>query len=406
MTNLTTCETVFQQSKQSRLVGTFGAGARDLLWCGIQCGLQQPEALSWVIRTQKVILTDVDRYTDEVNSLFEIYRRGCEIEFQQMPPEVQTEIGSTEKYRNLRYLMFDATNVPLQDLQSIHNYRFLGKNCTVHDDFHKRLLAAEIGIRAKFEDWGLSPADYEVLVKPIGVLGFQWRARKSARVQYTNHMFGMAVDIAAASSPHFSGEMAKTADAILAFLSVDEIENPPPPLRRPSRFAESVIAEGHEQLLREIKPDLVLLEYDHLRLMVNALFGFIMDTQSDLPQLLATATHPNADENARNEAGKKLQLLGEFTLAAGDPSIKGTKRRAADGYKKINDPKTGWLFHHGRIMDIPSLLIVALVEQGLTTGGEYRTSKDPMQFEMPKQSIRDGEEIRRQFRAGTANLSC
>jgi hypothetical protein len=413
-----TCEGLYRQWEAAYTVGIVSRQDCRDLFLGIQCGLDRCQAEDWLVNKYKAVLTNADICKAIVDQLYHQYALGCLYEWGELPAEVKDLIGNVDKYQDLRYLMFQATDNPLAALKQIRSNKFLDKPCVVAADFAMRLHMAEIKLKAQMlEDWGLSTGDYDKFVKPVRVLGFQWRARRTAHVQYTNHQFGMAVDINASSNPHFTGAMAAAADAILEFIKKDEIENPLPPLTRPSRFSGSLFTEGPAKLLENDREDIIVLEYNQMKRMLESLLEFIKDAR-DQQAGEGLAADANATDAERLEAQKQLQLLDAFAFAAGGGRVKkdkdGKKAKEDEGARAKtiaagNKMIDGWLLHKGRLMDIPSMLIAALVQKspdgaGLKNGSEYKGSKDPMQFELDVPAKKDKQspsEILKQFPSET-----
>ncbi|MES4907772.1 MULTISPECIES: hypothetical protein [unclassified Streptomyces] len=388
----TTCQDLYNQDLLTRVVRFLGWSDRDSLWQAIQCGLTVEQARTYVRNKYLQLLNDPKFWDAEVSELYTLYRRGCELEFSQLPQPVKDEIRDVDRYQKFRPLMLQAVTEPLITLLNLQQWTFLGSPVLVAREFCDRLKEVDRNFRAELRTLRQEGQYKQLTAVTVG--SFEWRAR-AGRVgrpdKFTNHMLGRAVDIRSATNPIIKGATARAADAILDFLNDPELIDPQVPSGQ-LRFTGSALTVDVKHL-QDSTPEETSLSYSRIVKMTEVLRQFLCDTIDERRRLESIIGNPALDPDVRNEATEQLRgegflLWDRLALAVGsEQGSKGAANAQAHGSKILFTWCTRGLF------TLPLPLVAAFVTARLRWGGEYAESKDPMHFEDPAKEHHDCERI-------------
>jgi hypothetical protein len=290
-------------------------------------------------------------------------------EFAQFRPHVITAleasagsngVGSAfESYRFIRALLnrygwLDTPRIFNDVLGPDEGARFLGMN--IQGGLH-RLAVAALG------DLSQKPADVSIPV--ARVLGLQPRRISGSKPEkYSNHAFGLAIDIDATWNPHFKGEAAKI---VTRHSGVDFTQ----PFVKPG----IAIDAAYEKLSQASQR---FTDWLHAAL----------NREAKVHGDLETAKAKRADAKTPDEqkaADAEVQKAQEALARDFNELIELDTLREEFGAKTVAE----WEIHG--ILTIPIALVRQLKDRGFGWGAEWQTHKDVMHFELDPDKLLTGQ---------------
>jgi hypothetical protein len=362
----------------------------DALLAQVQYGTQAYEITQEIARERGVSLTlrladhdlanpDLDEYVSQFGSasdfaalrlLREILEREellaqtIAAEFARFPQHVVTALQATaasngvasalESYRFIRALLYrygwiETPRVFGDILGPDEGAQFLGVN--IQGGLH-RLAVAALG------DLGHKPAGVSIPVK--SVLGLQPRRIAGSKPEiYSNHAFGLAIDIDASWNPHFTGEAAKiitrhggvdfTKPLVEPGIAIEEL------YEKLNQASQRFVTWLREALARETK---------------------VRGDLETAKAKRADAKTPDEQKAADGEVQKAQEALArDFAEIIELDTLR----------KEFKVPLDEWEKHG--TLTIPIALVRQLKERGFGWGAEWRTHKDIMHFELDPERL-------------------